>query len=170
MDEFAKDPRIEKAYKLWYEMRDEICRIYKEQLPERKPLSQQKEFKPVRNMVIRETLKLIEQEFTCDDVPVADKSQVDDEPVSEEESASIASILPTPSHQAKKSDITDTDVSTAVLRILHHIGNIFRQKATEDDVYAGLQIDKKRRREMLDKRIALGHKIDDHEDRIPRMR
>ncbi|ERI62977.1 hypothetical protein HMPREF0239_04686, partial [Clostridium sp. ATCC BAA-442] len=38
--------------------REEVCRTYSEQLPERLPLSRQKEFKAVRNMVVREVLQL----------------------------------------------------------------------------------------------------------------
>lgn len=43
-------------------MRESICRTYSEHLPERLPLSKQKEFKPVRNMVTREALLLVQQE------------------------------------------------------------------------------------------------------------
>ncbi len=39
-------------------MREEVCRTYSEQLPERLLLSKQKEFKAVRNMVVREVLQL----------------------------------------------------------------------------------------------------------------
>ena len=60
VDELAKDERVAAAYSLWQDMQDEVVRTYTDDLPERIPLSQQKEFKPVRNMVIRETLKLAE--------------------------------------------------------------------------------------------------------------
>ena len=58
VDELAKDERVAAAYNLWNQMREEVCRTYSEQLPERLPLSKQKEFKAVRNMVIREMLRL----------------------------------------------------------------------------------------------------------------
>ena len=48
MDELAKDERVTAAYNLWNQMREEVCRTYSEQLPERLPLSRQKEFKSVR--------------------------------------------------------------------------------------------------------------------------
>lgn len=35
----------------------------------------------------------------------------------------------------------------------------------EHEDYAGMQIDKKRRRRLQEKRMAMGHKADDHEDR-----
>ena len=62
VDALAADERVAKAYDLWNEMRETICRSYSENLPERQPLSKQKEFKPVRNMVIREALQLARQE------------------------------------------------------------------------------------------------------------
>ena len=79
VDELSKDERIAAAYKLWYEMKDEKCRTYNEKLPERVPLSQQKEFKPVRNMVIRETLRLNEETMTFDDDEMEDEPDLDDE-------------------------------------------------------------------------------------------
>ena len=362
VDEFAKDPRIEEAYKLWYEMRDEVCSVYNEQPPERKPLSQQKEFKPVRNMVIREVMKLIEKEFTFDDSTMHDEPDWDDEPEAEnttnqtggslysrifsyrkdsqfqmheqyqrakhillsEDTDTVETedackdleklwnkgysnaahllgcvyrdglhgkpdlksaevwfqrsaeagdkrseyalgklLLEQGRLQAAKSwlersaehgnsyaqyhlgklyltdEVTrkDTELATAylkasasqgnqyaqyalgkmylfgqdieqdkkqaiewlsrsaaqgnpyaqhlldrkdnsknaiignaVIRILHHIGNIFRQKASETNTYTGSHIDKKRRMEMLDKRIAVGHKEDDHEDPVSQQR
>ena len=62
VDALAADERVAKAYDLWNEMREAICRTYSETLPARLPLSKQKEFKPVRNMVIREALLLVQQE------------------------------------------------------------------------------------------------------------
>ena len=62
VDALAADERVTKTYDLWNEMRESICRTYSEHLPERLPLSKQKEFKPVRNMVIREALLLVQQE------------------------------------------------------------------------------------------------------------
>ena len=51
-----------------------------------------------------------------------------------------------------------------VLQMLHHMGNIFQEQAATNRIYRGIQIDRKRRRELMDKRIALGHKPDDHEE------
>ena len=78
VDELAKDERIAAAYSLWQDMQDEVVRTYTDDLPERKPLSQQKEFKPVRNMVIREVLKLSERKVSFED------GDMDDEPESAE--------------------------------------------------------------------------------------
>lgn len=54
VDELAKDERISKAYDLWYEMRNEVLNSYMDNLPEPLPLSKQKEFKSIKNMIIKE--------------------------------------------------------------------------------------------------------------------
>ena len=58
VDELAKDPRVTNAYDLWYQMLEEVLRTYRNDLPERLPLSQQKEFKRIKNMVIQEATRL----------------------------------------------------------------------------------------------------------------
>lgn len=58
VDELAKDPRVTNTYDLWYQMREEVLRTYRNDLPERLPLSQQKEFKRIKNMVIQEATRL----------------------------------------------------------------------------------------------------------------
>ncbi len=58
VDEIAKLPAVEKAYSLWQEMQDEIVHGYQDMVPKRLPLSRQKEFRSIKNMVIQEVLKL----------------------------------------------------------------------------------------------------------------
>lgn len=58
VDELARDERVARAYELWYELREKWLRTYREDLPPRLPLSRQKEFKRIRNMVIEEALRL----------------------------------------------------------------------------------------------------------------
>lgn len=58
VDELQKDERISQAYGLWYELRDEVLRTYRKDLPERLPLSRQKEFRQIHNLVIQEAVRL----------------------------------------------------------------------------------------------------------------
>ena len=48
--------------------------------------------------------------------------------------------------------------------MFHHMANIFRDTTAQDSTHMGLHIDRKRRRELQEKRIDMGHKPDDHED------
>ena len=166
VDELSKDERVAAAYALWQEMQDEVCRTYSEELPERLPLSKQKEFKPVRNMVIREALKLCEQ---TQNVSTAEETA---EPETGEAQTHITEIadgasrehVPPASIGRPESHDQPTPTGAAVIRMLHHMSQIFRENAVADATHKGMQIDRKRRRALQDKRIALGHKPDDHEE------
>ena len=54
----------------------------------------------------------------------------------------------------------------AVVRMLRHMGNIFRDNTAKNNAYPETHIDRKRRKALLDKRLAMGHKADDHEEQI----
>lgn len=58
VDEISKEEKVAKAYELWYEMREEVLYSYIDTLPERLPLSEQKEFKSIKNMIIGEADKI----------------------------------------------------------------------------------------------------------------
>ncbi len=57
----------------------------------------------------------------------------------------------------------DPSVLLAATRLLHHLANTFRDNALPPANPSGLRIDSKRRRKLMQKRLAMGHKPDDHE-------
>ena len=59
VDELARDERIAKLYGLWYEQKEEILHIYSETGQRKVPLSQNNEFKTIRNAVISEAMNLV---------------------------------------------------------------------------------------------------------------
>ena len=59
VDDIGKDERIAELYDLWYERREEVIRTYTETLPPRVPLSENREFKSVRNAVIRAAMDIV---------------------------------------------------------------------------------------------------------------
>ena len=147
VDELASDERIAEAYSLWQDMRDEVFSFYSKSKPERVPLSQQKEFKPVRNMVIREVVQMMEQQ---------QETSVDYE---EPRQTTSESTSPVPEHCTPPPE----SVAACMIRMLHHMGNIFQDNVGASG-YRGLQLDRKRRKELQEWKIALGHREDDHED------
>jgi len=64
VDELAKNEFVADAYAKWYELRDEVLRTYADKLPEHLPLSQQKEFKSIKKMVIAEAMSISGHHFT----------------------------------------------------------------------------------------------------------
>ena len=162
VDELASDERVAEAYSLWQDMRDEVFSFYSKAKPERVPLSQKKEFKPVRNMVIREVVQMMEK-LHSESVEYSDGRQ---KAVPELETASESSAPTatpnTPPRQGHRAPPPES-VAACMVRMLHHMGNIFRDNVGSTG-YRGLQLDKKRRKELQAWKIALGHREDDHED------
>ncbi len=58
VDELAKNPEIAALYDLWYAQRDTIIGTYQDTPEQRIPLSQNKEFKAIKNAVIQESLNI----------------------------------------------------------------------------------------------------------------
>lgn len=65
MDEFARDERIAQLYDLWYQDKQAARNVYDERPLQRVPLSENPDFKPIRNAVIRAAVELdVEQRQT----------------------------------------------------------------------------------------------------------
>ena len=142
VDELERDERIAAAYNLWYEMREEVLRTYKDELPERIPLSLQKEFKRIKNIVIQEAVRLgtqLEQNHTVPAAPNVAAGQRND---------GHSSAL----------------LFNSVTRLLHHMSRVFEEQTPPaSPVY---HTDRKLLRKLREKKIAHGHKPDDHAPKI----
>ncbi len=55
-------------------------------------------------------------------------------------------------------------IMLSVTRLLHHMGRIFQEQTPSPSVPGGIQIDRKRLVQLREKKIAMGHKADDHEE------
>ena len=56
--ELSADELIAELYNLWYEQKEETIKTYTDKLPSRVPLVDNKEFKSIKNQIIKEALKL----------------------------------------------------------------------------------------------------------------
>ena len=57
----------------------------------------------------------------------------------------------------------------AVTRLLHHMSRVFRDNSVPKSRPGGIQIERKRLKKLQEKRMALGHKPDDHEEQWPNL-
>lgn len=183
VDALAADGRVSKAYDLWNEMRETICQTYSENPPERLPLSKQKEFKSVRNMVIREALLLSQQEVSIAEVseresdidlpqPAAGITLDEADRVYHQEKGPWEAVKERAPHAAEHG-YHNTRLSPepkllpaarAVSKLLYHMSRIFEDNCKTDAMHRGLQIDRKRRQQLRERRLAMGHNPDDHEN------
>lgn len=72
IDELSREPIVAKTYELWYAMREEVLHSYMDEFLEQLPLSQQKEFKSIKNMIIAEA-----ERFSIELVDFNDLTDVD---------------------------------------------------------------------------------------------
>ena len=190
VEELAKDERVSAAYETWQTLYEQVRLDYDQRPPKRLPLSQQKEFRSVRNMVIQETLQWIAerqqyadalrtpstQEGTIIKKDAAEAAPEDsssaDAAVSKDTAPPVGEMSPMASGQSDQarqtapagSDYHAPTVGETVVRMLHHMSRIFEDNSKIDQIHRGLQIDRKRRQELQRKRLAIGHKPDDHEE------
>ena len=67
VDTLTEETMVAECYRKWQECQNEVYRTYKDTIPEYPPLSGQKEFKSIKNMVISEAVKLGNGSFYFDD-------------------------------------------------------------------------------------------------------
>ena len=73
VDELAKLPAVAECFEVWNHLRDEMESYYKDTPRQHLPLSQQKEFKAVKNMVVQEAEHLRLGVLTFEDEQLADE-------------------------------------------------------------------------------------------------
>lgn len=91
--ELAQHEAIATLYDLWYEQKDQIAGMYKDELPDRVPLSENKEFTSVKNMIIREVDALsLTEEIEIGNIDLGLKDFTSDEAVFGGESTPVSEI------------------------------------------------------------------------------
>ena len=237
VDELARQPEVATCYEVWNKLRDELEAYYKDKPREHLPLSQQKEFRAIKNMVIREAenirLGLFSFEDDMAEAPAAvaetelreleiSAASGDDhamyrlaklcltgESVERDTDTGIAWLkqaaeqgnpyaqyalgklylqgreIPQDKEKAlrwlessaaqgnvyaqylidRMDEQKDPSILLAATKLLHHASRVFREQAMTTNPQ-GVRMDSRRRKQILQKRLAMGHKIDDHEEQI----
>ncbi len=85
IDELAKDERIAELYNLWYEQKENVIRTYQDKMPQRIPLSANKEFTTIKNAVIQEALNIMHNRITFEDDAQEDADAPEEETIPEDD-------------------------------------------------------------------------------------
>ena len=167
VDELEKLPEVAAYYSVWNGLRDTLEGYYKNRPRQHNPLSHQKEFRAIKNAIIQEAERLrqqMEQARTASE----QKPSQEEEPSSEETSTG-ASANPTLASESASSAtsysvrLPSEYLLNSTVRLFHQMGQIFRDNAAPPSNPMGIRIDSKRRKKLMQKRLAMGHKQDDHE-------
>ena len=160
VDELEKLPEVAEYYAVWNDLRDTLESYYKAKPRQHNPLSQQKEFRAIKNAIIQEAERLrqqMEQASSQDEEPSTEKTSTEASanPTLADENTSSAA-----SHPAR---LPTEYLLNSTVRLFYQMGQIFRENAAPPSNPMGIRIDSKRRKKLMQKRLAMGYKQDDHE-------
>lgn len=151
MERLAQLPEVAACYDQWWRLKDEIAGYYGRNTPPHQPLVQQKEFRTIKNFIIREAETLREP------TPVQASADAEQDKPQESSTETLTAV-----QQPQPAPLQNALTADAVMQLLHHMSRMFRSNMPVIPLV--LRIDSKRRRRLQEKRMAMGHKRDDHED------
>ena len=160
VDELEKLPEVAAYYSVWNGLRDTLEGYYKNRPRQHNPLSQQKEFRAIKNAIIQEAERLqqqMEQESSQEEEPSPEETSTDastNSTLADENASSM------PSRPAR---LPTEYLLNSTVRLFYQMGQIFRENAVPPGNPMGIRIDSKRRKKLMQKRLAMGYKQDDHE-------
>ncbi|WP_195411389.1 MobP3 family relaxase [Ruminococcus sp. BSD2780120874_150323_B10] len=161
VEELASDDRIKKLYDLWYEQKENTIRTYTDEIPERIPLAQNKEFKSIKNAIIKEALKLIPNEDEAEESENTDEEPVIS-PFEYEENTSAESVFNSdrgvlyPRYSIKANR---NSVAVSSLYLLRYLCNIIQNQLRFEEKQKAQRTDKKLQQKINDKKQARGLKM-----------
>ena len=167
VDELEKLPEVAAYYSVWNGLRDTLEGYYKNRPRQHNPLSQQKEFRAIKNAIIQEAERLRQQIDQARTASEQETSQEEEAP--SEETSPDASANPTLANEntsftlSRPAQLPTEFLLNSTIRLFHQMGQIFRNNAAPPSNPMGIRIDSKRRKKLMQKRLAMGHKQDDHE-------
>ena len=161
VDELANDNRIKKLYDLWYEQKENTIRTYTDEMPDRIPLAKNKEFKSIKNAIIKEALKLIPNEDEVESKENTDEESVSN-PFEYEENTSAESVFDSdrdvlyPRYSIKTNR---NSVAFSSLYLLRYLCNMIQSRLRFEEKQKAQRTDKKLQQKINDKKQAQGLKM-----------
>ena len=167
VDELETLPEVAAYYSVWNGLRDTLEGYYKNRPRQHNPLSQQKEFRAIKNAIIQEAERLRQQMEQAQTASEQKPSQEAEAPSGE--TSADTSANPTLANEntsftpSRPAQLPTEYLLNSTIRLFHQMGQIFRDNAAPPSNPMGIRIDSKRRKKLMQKRLAMGHKQDDHE-------
>ena len=161
VDELSNDDRIKKLYDLWYEQKENTIRTYTDEIPDRILLVDNKEFKSIKNAVIKEALKLnltedeVEKNENTDEEPVLNSFEYEENTSAESDFDSDRGVLYP--HYSIKTNRNSVTVSS--LYLLRYLCNMIQNKLRFEEKQKAQRTDKKLQQKIQDKKQAQGLKM-----------
>ena len=161
VEELASDDRIKKLYNLWYKQKENTIRTYTDEMPDRIPLAKNKEFKSIKNAVIKEALKLnltedeVEKNENTDEEPVLNPFEYEENTSAESVFDSDRGVL-YPRYSIKTNR---NSVAVSSLYLLRYFRNMIQSRLRFEEKQKVQRTDRKLQQKINDKKRAQGLKM-----------
>ena len=150
VEEFAKDPRIAELYDLWYEQKESGIRFYQDEMPERVPLTDNPEFRTIKNMILQEA-----ENLAFADLPI--------QMTQKKHGGEEAEQAGTENYNRGKYEVnyntnhSHSQVATTVARLFASLAQLLYEDPDRHNIN---RIDRKQRRQIDEKKLAHGMKLE----------
>ena len=148
--EFSKDPRIAELYNLWYEQKESGIRFYQDEMPERVPLTDNPEFRTIKNMILQEA-----ENLAFVDLP--DQMTQEKHGGEEAEQAKTGNYNPGKHKANYNTNHSYSQVATAVASLFASLAHLLYD---DPDRHKINRIDRKQRRQIDEKKQAQGIRLE----------
>ena len=171
IDELAKDERLSELYDLWYTQRDAVVATYQSKKPNRLPLSQNKTFHSIRNVVVQEAMNLSSHSINQIENFRKEKGDIFIDwgsiKTTTDETEKEIPVLQVHSDSAQDEEYDQVhfqdnqtqNTRVAVFRLLTQIAQIFQQDIDQREQKSKHHIDWKLRQKIEEKKKAQGLKM-----------
>ena len=152
--EFAKDLRIAELYNLWYEQKESGIRFYQDEMPERVPLVDNPEFRTIKNMILQEA-----ENLAFADLP----DRVVQEKHDGEEAKQVGTgLCNLGKHKANNkanynANHSHTVIASTIARLFASLAQLLYESPDRHKIS---KIDRKQRRQIDEKKLAQGIKLE----------
>ena len=186
MVRLSENEQVARLYDLWYQQKENAMKVYTDEMPPRIPLVDNKEFKPLKNAIIQEALKISEQAYSESEQEHNNKnnnelvSVSDSETTIEQENEQDDdNPLPFSEDEISFEDKVDQDdkrpqeplpnndninskrnyyAAMSSLRLLRYLSRMLQNRIDDQKIKADSRIDRKLYRKIQDKKHAQGLK------------
>ena len=146
VEELASDDRIAKLYALWYEQKENTIKTYTDEVLERLPLAQNKEFKSIKNAI-----KLNSAQYVIEETEDTNEENTSAESVLD---SNKGVLYP---HYSIKTNHNSVAISS--LYLLRYICNMIQNQLRFEEKQKTQRTDKKLQQKINDKKQAQGLKM-----------
>ena len=150
VEEFSKDPCIAELYDLWCEQKESGIRFYQDEMPERVPLIDNPEFRTIKNIILQEA-----ENLALADLP--------DRVIQEKHGGEEAKQTGRENYNHWKNTVNHNanhnryQIASTVARLFVSLAHLFYD---DPDRHKISKIDRKQRRQMDEKKLAQGIKLE----------